>query len=55
LFLEKEKGDFAQFARIDAGLWAWHFFLQNEEDANIGSIRRGFKGFGREIFTDTGI
>lgn len=53
LFLGQPEGDFHQFAQIDSGLWAWDFFLQNEADKNLASIRKGFTGFGREIFTDT--
>lgn len=45
---------FKQFANIDMGFWAWDFFLQDENNVNIGSIRRNFSGFAREIFTDTG-
>ncbi|KIJ69579.1 hypothetical protein HYDPIDRAFT_179335 [Hydnomerulius pinastri MD-312] len=45
---------FDQFARIDEGLWAWHFVLRNAQMEGIASVSRAFRGFGREIFTDTG-
>ncbi|KAF8123970.1 Scramblase-domain-containing protein [Boletus edulis] len=45
---------FNQFARVDQGLWAWHFILRDAQGEGIASINRAFRGFGREIFTDTG-
>lgn len=54
LFLgQPEQGEFRQFAKVDSGFLAWDFFLQNEGDVNIGSIRKGWTGLGREFFTDT--
>ncbi|KAG8990212.1 hypothetical protein FRB90_001851 [Tulasnella sp. 427] len=54
LFLgQPEHGEFQQFAQVDSGFLAWDFFLQNEGDVNIGSIRKGWTGLGREFFTDT--
>lgn len=45
---------FEQFARIDEGLWAWKFTARNVNGDGIATISRAFRGFGREIFTDTG-
>ncbi|KAG8217391.1 Scramblase [Butyriboletus roseoflavus] len=45
---------FNQFARVDEGLWAWHFVLRDAQGEGIASVNRAFRGFGREIFTDTG-
>ncbi|KAG8906854.1 hypothetical protein FRB99_005914 [Tulasnella sp. 403] len=53
LFLGRDGSQFHQFAEIDSGLFAWDFFLQNEMDVNLGSIRKGWTGVGRELFTDT--
>ncbi|KAJ9604853.1 hypothetical protein H2200_010968 [Cladophialophora chaetospira] len=46
--------DFAQFARVDEPFLSWDFSLRDENLRNIGSVNREFRGFGREIFTDTG-
>ncbi|KAG2091814.1 Scramblase-domain-containing protein [Suillus discolor] len=45
---------FTQFAKIDEGLWAWHFNMLDARGTPIASVNRAFRGFGREIFTDTG-
>ncbi|KAI6019746.1 Scramblase-domain-containing protein [Pisolithus orientalis] len=45
---------FNQFARIDEGLLAWNFVLRNSDGDGMATIQRAFRGFGREIFTDTG-
>ncbi|KAL4065461.1 Scramblase-domain-containing protein [Scleroderma citrinum] len=45
---------FKQFARIDEGLWAWHFVVRDADGDGMATISRAFRGFGREIFTDTG-
>jgi len=45
---------FNQFARVDEGLWAWHFVLRDAQGEGIASVSRAFRGLGREIFTDTG-
>jgi len=45
---------FTQLAKIDEGFLAWHFFLRDARGQEIASIRRAFRGFGRELFTDTG-
>ncbi|KAH9934681.1 Scramblase-domain-containing protein [Fomitopsis serialis] len=41
-------------AKIDEGFLAWYFFLRDARGQEIASIRRAFRGFGRELFTDTG-
>ncbi len=51
---EPEPDRFSQFAKIDEGFWAWHFTLRGSRGEELASIRRAFRGFGREIFTDTG-
>ncbi|ETW85743.1 hypothetical protein HETIRDRAFT_470895 [Heterobasidion irregulare TC 32-1] len=51
---ELDTEHFSQFSRIDEGLWAWHFNLRDERGQEIATINRAFRGFGREIFTDTG-
>ncbi|KAI0306548.1 Scramblase-domain-containing protein [Multifurca ochricompacta] len=51
---EPEPDRFAQFAKIDEGFWAWHFTVRGSHGEELASISRAFRGFGREIFTDTG-
>lgn len=51
---EPETGLFHQFAEIDMGFLAWHFTLKDGQGLSIASVNRAFRGFGREIFTDTG-
>ncbi|THH29634.1 hypothetical protein EUX98_g4546 [Antrodiella citrinella] len=51
---EPEPDMFHQFSRIDEGLWAWSFALRDHAGQDIASVNRAFRGFGREIFTDTG-
>lgn len=45
---------FQQLARVDEGLLAWDFRLRDASGHEFASIRRAFRGFGRELFTDTG-
>jgi hypothetical protein len=51
---ELQLENFVQFAKIDEGFWAWHFTLRGSRGEELASINRAFRGFGREIFTDTG-
>ncbi|OJT14600.1 Phospholipid scramblase family protein [Trametes pubescens] len=51
---EPEPDLFNQFARIDGGFLAWHFSLMAAQGEAIASVNRAFRGFGRELFTDTG-
>ena len=48
-------GVFTQFAYVDEPFLSWDFSLLSASDELIGSVNRNFAGFGREIFTDTGI
>jgi hypothetical protein len=43
-----------QFASIDGGLLTWDFVMTDQRERPLGAITRNFRGFGREIFTDTG-
>ncbi|KAI0302063.1 Scramblase-domain-containing protein, partial [Russula brevipes] len=51
---EPEPDHFEQFAKIDEGFWAWHFTLRGSRGEELASINRAWRGFGREVFTDTG-
>ena len=51
---EPQLEHFVQFAKIDEGFWAWHFTLRGSRGEELASINRAFRGFGREMFTDTG-
>ncbi|GLB35083.1 putative phospholipid scramblase family protein [Lyophyllum shimeji] len=51
---EPEPHTFSQFARVDMSFLAWHFRLLDARGEEIAYISRAFRGFGREIFTDTG-
>ncbi|KIX09322.1 uncharacterized protein Z518_00401 [Rhinocladiella mackenziei CBS 650.93] len=45
---------FAQFASINEPFLSWDFSLLDEDSRLIGSVNRSFRGFAREVFTDTG-
>ncbi|KAF8468159.1 Scramblase-domain-containing protein [Kalaharituber pfeilii] len=49
------EGIFTQFAYVDEPFLSWDFSLLSADDQLIGSVNRNFAGFGREIFTDTGV
>ncbi|KAG5645924.1 hypothetical protein DXG03_005071 [Asterophora parasitica] len=51
---EPEISRFSQFAQVDMPFLSWHFRLHDEKGEEIAFISRAFRGFGREIFTDTG-
>ncbi|KZT11288.1 Scramblase-domain-containing protein [Laetiporus sulphureus 93-53] len=51
---EPDSISFKQFALIDEGLLAWSFYFKDARGEEIASVRRAFRGLGREIFTDTG-
>lgn len=51
----QRKGAFNQFAYVDEPFLSWDFSLLSAENRLIGSVNRNFAGFGREIFTDTGV
>ncbi|KIW79609.1 hypothetical protein Z517_06221 [Fonsecaea pedrosoi CBS 271.37] len=46
--------DFVQFAAVNEPFLSWDFSLLDQNKRKIGSVNREFRGFGREIFTDTG-
>ncbi|KAI9775089.1 MAG: Phospholipid scramblase 3 [Candelina submexicana] len=50
-----ESGQFGQFAYVDEPFLSWDFSLKSADSRLIGSVNRNFAGFGREIFTDTGV
>ncbi|KAG5730681.1 Phospholipid scramblase family protein [Termitomyces sp. T112] len=51
---EPETTIFTQFAKVDMGFLSWHFRLSDGRGDEVAYIDRAFRGFGREIFTDTG-
>ncbi|KAK2467023.1 hypothetical protein APHAL10511_001281 [Amanita phalloides] len=51
---QSEPSIYKQFAKVDSGFLAWDFPLFDHTGRDIGFISRAFRGFGREIFTDTG-
>ena len=51
----KSSGDFDQFAYADEPFLAWDFSLLSANARKIGSVNRNWGGFGRELFTDTGV
>lgn len=48
-------GEYNQFAYVDEPFLSWDFSLLSADKRLIGSVNRNFAGFGREIFTDTGV
>ncbi|KAI9877373.1 MAG: Phospholipid scramblase 3 [Pleopsidium flavum] len=48
-------GEYSQFAFVDEPFLSWDFSLLSANSRLIGSVNRNFAGFGREIFTDTGV
>ena len=50
-----QEGEFGQFAYVDEQFLSWDFSLLSADGRLIGSVNRNFSGFGREIFTDTGV
>ncbi|KAJ3564277.1 hypothetical protein NP233_g8401 [Leucocoprinus birnbaumii] len=51
---EPEPAVFTQVAQVDAPFLAWDFRLLDGRKQDTAFISRSFRGFGREIFTDTG-
>lgn len=49
------EGKLDKFAYVDERFLSWDFSLLSNEGGLIGSVNRNFAGFGREIFTDTGV
>jgi Scramblase len=52
---DKRSGTFVQFASVNEPFLSWDFTLLSSTSQLIGSVNRNFAGFGREIFTDTGV
>lgn len=50
-----DEGDYGQFAYVDEPWLSWDYSLLSANGRLIGSVNRNFAGFGREIFTDTGV
>ncbi|KAK3079408.1 hypothetical protein LTS18_004929, partial [Coniosporium uncinatum] len=44
-----------QFAHVNEPFLSWDFSLRSESADLLGTVNRNFAGFGREIFTDTGV
>ena len=51
----QHEGDFGQFAFVDEPFLSWDFSLLSANNRLVGSVNRNWAGFGREIFTDTGV
>ena len=49
------EGEYGQFAYVDEPWLSWDFSLLSDNGRLVGSVNRNFAGFGREIFTDTGV
>ena len=47
--------NYNQFAMVDEPFLSWDFSLRTAENQLIGSVNRNWGGFGRELFTDTGV
>lgn len=47
--------NYDQFGAVDAPFLAFTFNVRNEQNQLIGSVDRNWVGFGRELFTDTGV
>ncbi|MCJ1287566.1 hypothetical protein MMC26_006918 [Xylographa opegraphella] len=52
---EASEHGYSQFAYVNEPFLSWDFSLKSSSDQMIGSVNRNFAGFGREIFTDTGV
>jgi len=52
---DDDVGEYSQFAYVDEPFLSWDFSLLSADSRLIGSVNRNFAGFGREIFTDTGV
>ncbi|KAL8781947.1 MAG: hypothetical protein Q9213_005786 [Squamulea squamosa] len=48
-------GEYNQFAYVDEPFLSWDFSLLSADGRKIGSVNRNWGGFGRELFTDTGV
>ena len=50
-----DEAQYGQFAYVNEPFLSWDFSLLSADSKLIGSVNRNFAGFGREIFTDTGV
>ncbi|KAL8729786.1 MAG: hypothetical protein Q9166_004509 [cf. Caloplaca sp. 2 TL-2023] len=48
-------GEYNQFAYVNEPFLSWDFSLLTANSRKIGSVNRNWGGFGRELFTDTGV
>lgn len=48
-------GEYGQFAYVDEPFLSWDFSLLSANNRLVASVNRNWAGFGREIFTDTGV
>lgn len=48
-------GSFSEYGQIDAPFLSFDFPVLNEQGKVIASVDRNWVGFGRELFTDTGV
>lgn len=55
LFLNNGNDSYDQFGAVDAPFLSFTFNVMNEENKLIGAVDRNWVGFGRELFTDTGV
>ncbi len=53
--ISNQEGEYFQFAHVNEPFLSWDFSLRSADGSLIGSVNRNFSGFGREIFTDTGV
>ena len=52
---DNTEGEYGQFAYVDEPFLSWDFSLLSADSRLVGSVNRNWGGFGREIFTDTGV
>ena len=52
--IARPEASYEQFAYVDEPFLSWDFSLRSADSGLIGSVSRNWRGFGREIFTDTG-
>lgn len=55
LFLKNDKENYDQFGACDAPFLSFEFPVNDETGKTLGAVSRNFVGFGRELFTDTGV
>lgn len=55
MFLASGQDEFDQFGKVDAPFLSFSFPMKDENGLVLGSVDRNWVGFGRELFTDTGV